>query len=110
MSISEFSYKSYQTESTVAKLYNASKHKFQSTCSDLPWYHSINNALSKLEQFIFAFTIVLQNRVVIAISTSLQNHPTVILLLLKVFSILNQLPFISQYSIVLTNTLKRIYK
>ena len=106
---SEYSFKSAQTESTVARLYSHGKSKFQSTCSDLPWYHSFNNALCKVEQAIFAISLIINDSCRNFTVRFLQNHPTLVLLLLKVSNIIGKLPFCYRLGNWLHFRLKTIY-
>eukprot|EP00835_Amoeboradix_gromovi_P001761 NODE_87_length_21935_cov_0.397142.p12 type:complete len:115 gc:universal NODE_87_length_21935_cov_0.397142:9354-9010(-) len=107
-SVSEYSFKSVHTESTLGRIYSMGKNKFQNNCSDLPWYHIINNTLSKLEQAIFAFTILVNTSLMNYIVQFLQNHPTLVLLLIKVVSMFSTFGF-PGISSRLLNHLRLIY-
>lgn len=109
-SVSEYSFKSAHTESTIGRLYFFGKSKFQSTCSELPWYHKINNVLSRCEQSIYAVTLLINNSVTQYTVSFLQEHPSVVLLLLRITWLIQKLPILSGVGYTLNDQLKTIYK
>eukprot|EP00834_Sanchytrium_tribonematis_P000582 NODE_10_length_61504_cov_0.956502.p54 type:complete len:109 gc:universal NODE_10_length_61504_cov_0.956502:59737-59411(-) len=108
--MSERSFKSYKTESTITRMYLNSKSKFQESCSDQRWYHPINNLICRAEQLVFAGTILLNKKFSTLIASFLEDRPTMVLFLLKFTQVIQRLPIVRISGHYLETQLKKLYK